>query len=69
MRVVRTETENTVEFSIDNTGKKPGRGAYVCPSAVCLEKAYKQKGLERSYKQAIPPEIYEALKNDMEKSI
>ena len=45
LRVIKTQ-ENTVE--IDVTGKKNGRGAYVCYSETCLETAYKRKGLERT---------------------
>jgi len=53
-------------FSIDATGKKAGRGAYVCPDAECLLKAHKSKGLERSFKSAVPGEMYEKLKVDLE---
>ena len=58
IRVVRSDDG---KFTMDATGKKAGRGAYICQSTACLEAAYKQKGLERSFKQAIPPEIYEEL--------
>ena len=44
-----------------------GRGAYICPDLECLKKAVKNKGLERSFKQAIPAEVYEALEKEMEK--
>lgn len=63
MRVLKT-SENT--FELDATGKKNGRGAYICCSKECLEKAIKSKGLERSFKQAIPKEVYETLKKEME---
>lgn len=63
MRVLKT-SENT--FELDMTGKKNGRGAYVCCSKECLEKAMKNKGLERSFKQAIPKDVYETLKKEME---
>ena len=53
------------EFTLDSTGRKNGRGAYVCPSAECLGKAIKSKGLERSFKMAIPKEIYEKLEKEM----
>ena len=67
IRVVRTENEDlSLVFSIDCTGKKSGRGAYICPNRVCFEKAYKSKGLERSFKQAVPAEIYEKLKEELE---
>ena len=58
------------EIVLDATGRKNGRGAYVCLSQECLEKAVKTRGLERSLKTAIPDEVYEDLKkelNDIEK--
>ena len=63
IRVVRT---NAGEFSLDHTGKKSGRGAYICPTLFCFELAFKQKGLERSFKQSVPAEIYDRLKTEME---
>ena len=63
IRVLKT-SENT--FELDATGKKNGRGAYVCCSKECLEKAIKSKGLERSFKQPIPAEVYEILKKEMD---
>ncbi len=62
IRVIRTKEG---EFSLDATGKKNGRGAYICPSKECLQKAVKNKGLERSFKQSIPAEVYEALEKEM----
>lgn len=62
IRVIRT-SEN--EFLLDATGKKNGRGAYICPNGDCLSKAIKSKGLERSFKQAIPKEVYETLEKEM----
>ena len=43
-----------------------GRGAYICPSAECLEKARKSKGLERSFKSSVPAEVYEKLREELE---
>ena len=54
------------EITLDATGRKYGRGAYVCPTMECLKKAIKSKGLERSFKMAIPREVYEALEKEME---
>lgn len=54
------------EFTLDATGRKNGRGAYLCPDAECLKKAVKSKGLERSFKMAIPKEVYESLEKEME---
>ena len=49
------------EISIDLVGKKPGRGAYLCPSLDCLAKARKKKALERCFEQPVPAEVYDAL--------
>ena len=61
--VIRTSEQ---EFVLDATGKKNGRGAYICPNRECLSQAIKSKGLERSFKQAIPKEVYESLEKEME---
>lgn len=62
IRVIKTP-ENA--FMLDATGKKNGRGAYVCPNEECLKLARKNKGLERSFQQSIPEEVYEALEKEM----
>lgn len=62
MRILRTEDEG---FVVDTTGRKNGRGAYLCTSADCFRMAVKNRGLERSFKQAIPPEVYERLEKEM----
>ena len=54
------------DIVIDATGRKNGRGAYICPSLDCYKKAAKSKGLERSLKMAIPAEVYETLEKEME---
>ena len=64
IRVLKTP-EN--EISLDVTGKKNGRGAYVCKSRECLLKARKNKGLERSFKMSIPNEVYDTLEEEIEK--
>jgi len=53
------------EISLDFGGKKPGRGAYVCPQLACLQRARKTRALERAFGAAIPPEVYEALEEEM----
>ena len=53
------------EISLDFRGKKPGRGAYVCPNAACLKKARKSRALERAFSAQIPPEVYDALEQEM----
>jgi len=63
IRVIKTAEE---EILLDATGKKNGRGAYLCKSMECFEKAVKSKGLERSLKIKIPKEIYESLKEELE---
>lgn len=62
LRILRTTEE---EFVLDATGKKNGRGAYLCCSLECFQKAVKSKGLERSFKQAIPADVYERLEKEM----
>ena len=63
IRVLKTSEE---EFVLDATGKKNGRGAYICPSKECFEKAVKSKGLERSFKHSIPKEVYEKLEKELD---
>ena len=63
IRVLRTEDG---EFVLDISGKKNGRGAYICNSNECFGKAVISKGLERSFKQAIPAEVYERLEKEMD---
>ena len=53
------------EISLDFKGKKPGRGAYVCPQAECLKKARKSRALERAFSAPLPDEVYEALEEQM----
>lgn len=64
IRVVKTPEG---EFVLDDTGRKNGRGAYMCPSVDCLKQAVKNKGLERSFKMAIPKTVYEALEMEMKR--
>ncbi|MCM1162392.1 MAG: YlxR family protein [Roseburia sp.] len=63
LRILKT-AEN--EFVLDKTGKKNGRGAYLCNSRECLVKARKSKGLERSFKMNIPSEVYDNLQKEFE---
>lgn len=53
------------EITLDFKGKKPGRGAYVCPDPACLAKARKSRALERAFSAAIPPEVYDQLEAQM----
>ena len=61
-RIVRTKQG---EVSYDPTGKKSGRGAYICRSAECLELAAKARRLERALKCEIPAHVYETLKKEL----
>ena len=61
IRVIKTEEE----VLLDTTGRKNGRGAYICANPECLKKARKSKGLERSLKASIPDEVYENLAKEM----
>lgn len=54
------------QFLLDATGRKNGRGAYLCPSVDCFKKAVKNKGLDRSFHMAVPKEVYEVLEKEME---
>ena len=63
IRVIKTAED---QILLDATGRKNGRGAYLCPSMECFKKAVKGKGLERSFKMAIPREVYETLEKEME---
>ncbi|MDL2234915.1 YlxR family protein [Christensenellaceae bacterium OttesenSCG-928-L17] len=63
IRVVRNKEG---EMSLDFKGKAPGRGAYICPDAACLEKAVKSRAIERALEQKVEPELLEALKTALQ---
>lgn len=62
IRVLKTPEDEVV---LDKTGKKNGRGAYLCNSMECMKKARKSRGLERSLQIAIPETVYEFLEGEM----
>ncbi|MDS1029078.1 YlxR family protein [Bacillota bacterium LX-D] len=62
IRIVRTPSEEVI---IDSTGKKAGRGAYICPNVECLAKAVKSKSLERALVTNIAPNIIEDLEKKL----
>ena len=62
-RVIKTAED---EIILDTTGRKNGRGAYICPNAQCLKKAIENKGLERSFKMPVDKEVYDNLKGVFE---
>ena len=65
MRVLKTPEGPIV---LDVTGRKNGRGAYLCRNLDCLRKAEKNKGLERSFKMNIPDEVYRNLEKEFGES-
>ena len=62
IRIVKNKQN---EINIDKTGKLEGRGAYICDSITCLDKAIKTKRIEKVFEQKIPDEIYERLRGVM----
>lgn len=62
IRIIKT---NENEIFLDDTGKKNGRGAYICKTGECLAKAIKTKGIERSLKTTIPQDVYDVLLKEM----
>ena len=62
IRVVRSPEG---EVSLDFSGKKSGRGAYVCRNSSCLKKAIKSKRIERNLECEIPDEVYERLEGEL----
>ncbi len=66
-QLIRIVKNRSAQLTIDKTGKMEGRGAYLCNSEACLEKAYKKKCLERAFCMAVPPQVYETLKEALKK--
>ena len=56
------------QVSLDTTGKKPGRGAYVCNNRECFEKARKARRFERAFSCKIPEEVYDQIEQDIQTS-
>ena len=67
-RAAEQKEQQFSTVSLDLTGKKPGRGAYVCPSAACLAKARKAGRIARALEVSIPEEIYDAMAAEIEKA-
>lgn len=65
LRVVRTETGDAV---LDRTGKRNGRGAYLCAKSACLERAIKTRALERALEISLSEETVRALREEMERA-
>lgn len=62
---VRVVRDKDGSFSVDPTGKRSGRGAYICNDIKCLELARKGRKLERSFKCQVPSEIYDDLEKEL----
>ncbi len=65
LRIVRSPE---MQVSIDKTGKKSGRGAYLCPCTSCLKKARKSKRLEKNLSCEIPDSVYDALEAELKEN-
>jgi len=65
LRVVRSATG---EIDVDPTGKKPGRGAYICRSEKCLTAAVKKKGFERGLRTVVPAELIDRIKRTVQEN-
>lgn len=63
LRVVRTPEG---EIVLDFTGKRSGRGAYICFDVKCLKKARKSKRIEKSLETSIPEEIYDSMESELD---
>lgn len=63
--LIRVVKSKDGEITIDKTGKANGRGAYICDCIECLEKAIKNKRLEKSFEMKIEDEIYDKLRGVM----
>lgn len=63
LRILKTAEDEVV---LDATGRKNGRGAYLCFSRECLKKVRKNRGLERSLKMSIPSEVYDNLEKELD---
>ena len=62
IRILKTPEGGIV---LDDTGKKNGRGAYLCRSSQCLEKAFKSRGLDRAFRTEVPKEVYDRLREEL----
>lgn len=58
LRVVKDKENN---ISIDDTGKKNGRGAYICKNEVCLKKCIKQKSFNKAFKTNVSDDVYKSI--------
>ncbi len=66
--LIRIVKNKDGEISLDKTGKKQGRGAYICGNEECLDKAIKSKRIEKEFEMEIKDEIYALLRGDIGKN-
>ena len=66
--LIRVVRDPQGELHVDPTGKKSGRGAYICPDIACLEAAAKGKRLERALERPVPEELLERLREELKAS-
>ncbi len=66
IRIVRSSEG---EISVDLTGKKQGRGAYICPSADCLKKAVKAKAFDKTFEAKVPDSVYLNLADELSDAV
>ena len=62
IRILKTQGES---FILDATGRKNGRGAYLCPQEACLKRARKSRALERAFSLTLPPQVFDALEEQI----
>ena len=62
-KLTRTVKSPEGDISLDPTGKKPGRGAYICHDTDCLKRAIKSNALARAFKTKIPEDMTDKLHN------
>ena len=62
--LIRIIKDNTGAISLDVTGRKNGRGAYVCKNKECLAKLKKKNGLDKAFQMRVDKEIYEQLEKE-----
>ena len=67
--LVRVVKSTEGEISLDLTGKKAGRGAYICSNLECLQKARKARRLEKAFSARIPDEIYDEMEQQLKNSL
>ena len=63
--LVRVVKSPEGEVSLDLSGRKPGRGAYICPALECLKKSRKARRLERAFSCQIPDAVYDAMEKEL----